>query len=125
MDFWKKWEEVINDYAYDLDRYEHYLDLRKAVENDSRVFPNGFNPDNDKDTELVCDLVPEIMSRGEGYACDYCDKIVPLDDIYAVEYGDPDNPNDVKIAKYIKRHHLEDSAYDICQECYKKFLEEE
>lgn len=112
----EKEQDIINEYAYDLDRYNTYEDLVSALRGDERLkYEDG--------DAYYLELASDIIGKGEGYVCDRCSCIASLDDIYAFEYGDPDNENDCLLADQLRHEHLEDEVGDICQDCYQEMLD--
>lgn len=114
LSFEEYWD-IVNEYAYDLDRFSTHDKLLAALKNDTRIKKS-------EDNVPYYDLISEIISKGEGCVCDLCDSIFALDDAFDIDYADPDNENDMKILKGLEDMENGENVVCICQDCYHKLL---
>ena len=110
----KKMIDIIDEYAYDLDRYETYEDLVSALEDDDRI---PYEPQD----ALYLELASDIISKGEGVVCDRCSAICPMDSAFDTDYAE--NEDDDLIAAVLLQE--EDGEYMciLCPDCAKELFE--
>lgn len=107
----EKEQDIINEYAYDLDRYDTYEELVAALRGDERIkYPEG--------DAYYLELATEVISKADCVVCDCCSHIVSCDDAFCADY--PDVDGDYKVAQA-----LGDSESVICMRCYNKILKGE
>lgn len=102
-------KDIINEYAYDLDRYDTYEELVSALRGDDRL-------KYDKDNSYYLDLATQVISKGEGIVCDRCSNIIPCDEAFCADYADTDET--IMVVKEMNKE--DDMMSIICQDCYKE-----
>lgn len=102
-------QDIINEYAYDLDRYETYEDLVSALRGDERFkYEDG--------DAYYLDLATQIISKADCIACDRCSRIVYCDDAFCIDYADTDET--IRVVETLRGEEDGENMSILCPVCY-------
>lgn len=102
-------QDIINEYAYDLDRYETYEDLVSALRGDERI-------KYDEGDAYYLDLATQVISKADCIVCDRCSSIIYCDDAFGIDYADTEET--MRVVEILRGEKDGENMSILCPECY-------
>ena len=104
-----KEQDIIDEYAYDLDKYDTYEELVSVLRGDERL------EYDDWDTYYL-DLASDIISKADCIACDRCSRIAYCDDAFGIDYADTEET--MRVVEALRGEEDGENMSILCPDCY-------